>query len=168
MTSPLPKLLRLATISNSIGFNFFSKQHKILKHINHEYFLLVALPIGVRSSPACPNESGPFILRAFLHAREMIPFKPFRLTAGNVLQDVHDSTRVDGLPRVVITVHQDVAKPLRGKLHGYLRKAFRKKGRKAVTIAITQLREEKPSTFYHDWVNVRSSTRFRSIVPYET
>ena len=62
------------------------------------------------------------------------------------LEAVYDSMRIDGLPRVVFAVGKDVEQGLRGKLHGYLRGKFKRRGRMAFKIAMEEIRKKDPRT----------------------
>ena len=104
-------------------------------------------PISPILKPPATYASGPVILRAFLHARTRHGRTPFRMLTDQSLEAVYDSMRIDGLPRVVFAVGKDVEQGLRGKLHGYLRGKFKRRGRVAFRLAMEEIRKQDPCTF---------------------
>jgi hypothetical protein len=106
-------------------------------------FVVRIRPIKPLKGPICPYEKGGNILRAFLYARKHWPTTPFRTVSAQALEAVYESNRVDGLPRVLFVVAKQVEAPLRGKMHGVIRRQFRRRGKTAFKFALQSLRKEK-------------------------
>jgi hypothetical protein len=105
------------------------------------------LPIKTLKEPVCPHETGPNLLRTFLYARSKWPDQPFRNCAARASEAVHESNRIDGLPRVVFAVGKGVQALLRGKLHSVIRSKFKRRAKTAFKCALEDLRREDESTF---------------------
>jgi len=107
-------------------------------------------PIKALEGPVCPYEKGSNILRAFLYARKTWPNKQFRTVSAQAMEAVYESNRVDGLPRVLFAVSRETEAPLRGKMHGVIRRRFRRRAKMAFKMAIQYLRKENKGTPAYD------------------
>lgn len=140
------KVGRLPTIPAELSLQlFYNKRDKLQFYNVNPAFTARIRSIKPLSGSVCPLYSGPVILRAFLYAREKWPTQPFRAVSGRALEAVYNSFRVDGLPRLVVSVSKDVEKPLRGKLRGTIRHRFKRRGTRAFRQALEGLRQEDPS-----------------------
>src|SRR5947207_5517456 len=143
------RIKRLPTLPAQLAVSqFFARKSRKTQHFTpvNSPFEARIQPIKPLVSPACPHESGTFILRAFLYARRKWPWTSFANVASQAMEAVYESLRVDGLPRVIFGVSKDVERPLRGKLHGFLRHRFKRRGKMAFKYAIEGLRRENTGT----------------------
>jgi hypothetical protein len=105
-------------------------------------FIAKIQPIGRLTAPIAPYADGTNILRAFLYARGRWPQLGFRNVSSKSMQAVYETNRIDGLPRVVFVVSKGVENLLKGKLHGVLRRRYKKRGRWAFIAALHELKKE--------------------------
>lgn len=110
-------------------------------------------PIQRLTDPAAPYTLGPNMLRAFIYARQRYPDIPVRWASERAIQAVYESNRIDGFPRVMFNISKEVEKLLIGKLHGFIRRRFKMRGRRAFIDALDQLRREREGSFFLKGVN---------------
>jgi hypothetical protein len=100
------------------------------------------LPIAPLTSLPCPYEDGTKYLRAFLYGRSRWPNQPFGKVRWLAYQAVHDSYRVDGLPRVVWALGEKARQPFLGKSVGFMRRRYQRRAKRAFGLALEQLLNE--------------------------
>lgn len=85
------------------------------------------------------------MLRSYLYAREMWPEKAYWDVGVEARSAIHDSFRIDGLPRVTFALRGK--KELEGRLKAFWRIWFLRRGKVAFRKAIEEIRAQNPGIF---------------------